>query len=143
MCLAIPARIESITGLEAKVEIGGAGRTISLWLTPEVEVGSCVYIHNGYAISVVDEAEALESLRLLRALTETYPVDELYYSREICHRRGNLEVCDVGALALGKHSPRARLAGTALFCCPTQRIAVELMKPCHSPGSSPGASLPA
>jgi hydrogenase expression/formation protein HypC len=80
MCLAIPAQIQSIDGFEAEVHIGGVGRTISLWLTPEAQVGDYVYVHTGYSISIVDEAEALESLRLLRELAETYPVDELFYS---------------------------------------------------------------
>ena len=39
MCLAIPAQIKSVNGLEGEVEIGGVGRTISLWLTPEAQVG--------------------------------------------------------------------------------------------------------
>ena len=78
MCLAIPAKIISIDGMNAEVEIGGVGRTISLWLLPEAGVGNYVYLHAGFAISVVDEAEALESLRLLRELAETYPVDELF-----------------------------------------------------------------
>jgi hydrogenase expression/formation protein HypC len=80
MCLAIPARIKSVDGYEAEVEIGGVGRTISLWLTPQAQAGDYVYVHTGYAISVVDEAEALESLRLLQELAETYPADELFYS---------------------------------------------------------------
>ena len=80
MCLAIPAQIKSIDGVEGLVEIGGVGRTISLWLTPEAQVGDYVYVHTGYAISVVDEAEALESLRLLRELAETYPPEELFLS---------------------------------------------------------------
>ena len=80
MCLAIPAQVKSIDGFEAEVEIGGVGRTISLWLTPEAQVGDYVYVHTGYAISVVDEDEAMESLRLLRELAETYPVEELFYS---------------------------------------------------------------
>ena len=78
MCLAIPAKMKSIDGFEGEVEIGGVGRTISLMLTPDVEIGDYVYVHTGFAISVVDEAEALESLRLLRELAETYPVDELF-----------------------------------------------------------------
>jgi hydrogenase expression/formation protein HypC len=78
MCLAIPARIESIDGSQANVDVGGVGRTISIYLTPEAKVGDYVYIHTGFAISIVDEAEALESLRLLRELAETYPVEELY-----------------------------------------------------------------
>lgn len=78
MCLAVPALIRSIQGLEAQVEIGGVRRTISLWLTPEAQVGDYVYVHTGHAISVVDEAEALESLRLLQELAEAYPPEELF-----------------------------------------------------------------
>ena len=73
MCLAIPAQIVSITGLEAEVEIGTIRRHISLWLTPEAQVGQYVYLHAGYAISVLDKEEAEESLRLLRTLAESYP----------------------------------------------------------------------
>lgn len=78
MCLAVPAKIQSITDLEAEVEVGGVSRTISIMLTPDVQVGDYVYVHTGFAISVVDEADALESLRLLQELAETYPVEELY-----------------------------------------------------------------
>jgi hydrogenase expression/formation protein HypC len=78
MCLAIPAQIKSIDGFEAEVDVGGVGRTISVMLTPDAKVGDYVYVHTGFAISVVDEAEALESLRLLQELAETYPVEELF-----------------------------------------------------------------
>jgi len=80
MCLAIPAQVKSVNGFEGEVEIGGVGRTISLWLTPEARVGDYVYVHTGYAIGVVDEEEALESLRLLRELAEAYPEEELLRS---------------------------------------------------------------
>jgi hydrogenase expression/formation protein HypC len=80
MCLAIPAKVQSINGIEADVEVGGVSRTISIMLTPDARVGDYVYVHTGFAISVIDEAEALESLRLLRELAETYPVEELYYT---------------------------------------------------------------
>lgn len=80
MCLAIPAKIQTINGIEAEVEIGGVGRTISIMLTPDAQIGDYVYVHTGYAISVVDEADALESLRLLQELAETYPIEELFYT---------------------------------------------------------------
>ena len=80
MCLAIPAKIQSINGFEADVEIGGVGRTISIMLTPDARIGDYVYVHTGYAISVVDEVDALESLRLLRELAETYPIEELFFT---------------------------------------------------------------
>jgi hydrogenase expression/formation protein HypC len=78
MCLAVPAQIRSINGTEAEVDVGGVRRTISLMLLPEAETGNYVYVHTGFAISLVSEAEALESLRLLQELAETYPVEELY-----------------------------------------------------------------
>ncbi|MEJ2210107.1 MAG: HypC/HybG/HupF family hydrogenase formation chaperone [Anaerolineae bacterium] len=79
MCLAIPARIESINGQQAEVDVGGVRRTIGLWLTPEAQVGDYVYLHAGYAISVLDQAEAEESLRLLRELAETYSDEEMFF----------------------------------------------------------------
>jgi hydrogenase expression/formation protein HypC len=72
MCLAIPALIKSINGKEAEVEIGGISRRVSLWLTPEAKVGDYVLIHTGYAINVLDQEEALETLRLLEELSEVY-----------------------------------------------------------------------
>lgn len=64
MCLAIPALVKSLEGSEAEVEIGGIGRKISIILTPEVEVGDYVLLHTGYAINVIDEEEAEETLKL-------------------------------------------------------------------------------
>lgn len=65
MCLAIPARVMSIEGQEAEVELGGISRKISILLTPEVKVGDYVLLHTGYAINVIDEEEAMETLELL------------------------------------------------------------------------------
>ena len=65
MCLAIPALIKQIYGTEAEAEIGGVTRRISLQLTPEARVGDYVLLHTGYAISVLDQGEAEETLRLL------------------------------------------------------------------------------
>lgn len=65
MCLAIPTQVKSIAGNEAEVELGGISRKISILLTPEVKVGDYVLLHTGYAINVVDEEEAMETLELL------------------------------------------------------------------------------
>ena len=70
MCLAIPVRIEEITGQMARVELGGVSREVSLVLTPEAQPGDYVLIHTGYAINVIDEAEAQETLRLFAELEE-------------------------------------------------------------------------
>ena len=68
MCLAIPALVKSINGRQAEVEVGGVGRKVSIWLTPEVIVGDYVLLHTGYAINIINEAEAEETLRLLQEL---------------------------------------------------------------------------
>ena len=70
MCLAIPALIKSIEGKEAEVEIGGITRRISLWLTPEARVGDYALVHTGYAINILDQEEARETLKLLEEITE-------------------------------------------------------------------------
>jgi len=70
MCLAIPALIRSIEGYRAEVEIGGVKRVVSLQLVPEAKIGDYVLIHTGYAINVINEEEAQETLRLLAELAE-------------------------------------------------------------------------
>jgi hydrogenase expression/formation protein HypC len=71
MCLAIPALIKSIDGQQAEVDIEGITRAASLQLTPEAKVGDYVLLHTGYAISIIDPAEAEETLKLLKELSET------------------------------------------------------------------------
>jgi hydrogenase expression/formation protein HypC len=70
MCLAIPALVKSVDGLEADVEIGGVSRRASIMLTPEVKVGDYVLLHTGYAISTIDESEAIETLEMFREIAE-------------------------------------------------------------------------
>ena len=68
MCLAIPVQIEEIEGPEATVVISGVRRKISIVLTPEARVGHYLLIHAGYAIGVIDEEEAKESLKFLEEM---------------------------------------------------------------------------
>jgi len=70
MCLAVPVKIISVNGDQAEVDIGGVGRTVNIALTPEVKVGDYVLLHTGYAISVLDEQEAQETLSLLERMVE-------------------------------------------------------------------------
>lgn len=72
MCLAIPALVKSIDGYMSEVDIDGVTRQVSIQLTPEVKVGDYVLLHTGYAINAIDEAEAKETLKLLRELSEVY-----------------------------------------------------------------------
>ncbi len=70
MCLAIPARIKSINGTEAEVEIGGIMRQISIMLTPEARIGDYVLLHAGYAINILDQAQAEETLAIFAEMSE-------------------------------------------------------------------------
>jgi len=75
MCLAVPVKVVSIEGIEAEVEIGGVKRRVSIMLTPEARVGDYVLLHTGYAINVIDEAEALETLKILEEMAS---LDEVH-----------------------------------------------------------------
>jgi len=75
MCLAIPVLIKSIEDKEAEVKIGGITRRISLWLTPEAKVGDYALIHTGYAINILDQEQAEETLRLLKEIAEAEEKD--------------------------------------------------------------------
>ncbi len=70
MCLAVPALVESIDGWKAVVNIEGVRREISIQLTPEAEVGDYVLLHTGYAISILDETEAIQTFEMLRQILE-------------------------------------------------------------------------
>lgn len=67
MCLAVPMQIVSIEGDTMVAEIDGVRREASLMMLNEkVSVGDFVLIHAGFAISRLDEEEALETLDLMR-----------------------------------------------------------------------------
>lgn len=67
MCLAIPALITELQeDRMATVDILGVTRDISLDLTPAAQVGNYVLVHAGFAIEIVDEAFAQETLDLIR-----------------------------------------------------------------------------
>ena len=72
MCLGIPGKIEEIyetDGLPmAKVNFGGIVKETCLAYVPEAEVGNYVLVHVGFALNVIDEQEALETLDLLREI---------------------------------------------------------------------------
>lgn len=68
MCLAVPSQVKSIEGQYAEVEIGGVSRKVSIALTPEVKIGDYVLVHTGYSITVLDEDEARETLKLFNEI---------------------------------------------------------------------------
>ena len=74
MCLAVPGKILSIHGEDfarmARVSFGGITKEISLAYVPEACEGEYVIVHVGFAISVVDEAEALQTFEYLKQMGE-------------------------------------------------------------------------
>lgn len=69
MCLAIPARIVTLEENHmSQVDIMGVSRKISLDLVPEAEIGDFVLVHAGFALQVIDEDTANETLELLKSL---------------------------------------------------------------------------
>jgi len=66
----VPLRIEAIEGEMATVELGGVRCQVSLILTPEAQAGDYVIVHTGFALSVLDEEEARETLELFHAIEE-------------------------------------------------------------------------
>ena len=77
MCLAIPARIVSIGEFRmAEVDILGVTRKVSLDLVPEAVADDHVLVHAGFAIQVVSEAEAQETIDLLMQM-DMFAEDQL------------------------------------------------------------------
>ena len=67
MCLAVPMQVISVEGDTMVAEIDGVRREASLlMLNEEVKAGDFVLIHAGFAISRLDEDEALETIELMR-----------------------------------------------------------------------------
>lgn len=82
MCLAIPGRILSIRGEDpllrvGRVDFGGIVKEINLAYTPEATPGEYVLAHVGFAMTVIDEAEAQRILDELRAIAAACAPAEL------------------------------------------------------------------
>jgi len=72
VCLGVPGRVEELLPNDkARVDVSGNSVEISIRLTPEVKVGQYVLIHAGFAMQIVDEAWAHETMALLKEL-ESY-----------------------------------------------------------------------
>jgi hydrogenase expression/formation protein HypC len=73
MCLAVPGKIIEIyesNGLPmGKIDFGGAVREVCLAYVPEAQVGDYTVIHVGFALNLLSEQEAQETLDLLRQIS--------------------------------------------------------------------------
>jgi hydrogenase expression/formation protein HypC len=75
MCLAVPGKVLSIDESNpelkmARVDFSGVVKEVSVQWLPEVKPGDYVLTHVGMALNIVDEEDALETLRLLREMGE-------------------------------------------------------------------------
>jgi len=74
MCLAVPGRVVEIAGegdlRMGKVDFSGVQRQACLAYVPEVQLGDYVLVHVGFAISRIDEQQAMETLATLQELGE-------------------------------------------------------------------------
>lgn len=73
MCLAIPGQLLSISGNDplqkmGKVSFGGLVKEVNLAYVPEVQVGDYVIVHVGFALSIVDEQAAQQTLTDLQQI---------------------------------------------------------------------------
>lgn len=66
MCLAVPGKILSICGDDlarsGRVSFGGVIKEVSLAYVPEAQVGNYAIVHVGFAIAILDEVEAEQTL---------------------------------------------------------------------------------
>jgi len=75
MCLAIPGKVveidSTVSPVMGKVSFGGIKKEVCLELVPEVKIGEYVIVHVGFAISTMNETEALETLKLFEQMGES------------------------------------------------------------------------
>jgi hydrogenase expression/formation protein HypC len=81
MCLAVPGKIVSIEGTDqmlrsGKVNFGGILKNVNLAFIPEAKIGDYVLVHVGFAISIIDEAEAQQVFEYLRQIGELAELEE-------------------------------------------------------------------
>lgn len=81
MCLGIPGKIiekYETNGLQmGKIDFGGAVREVCLAYAPEAQVGDYAIVHVGFVLNLISQAEAQETLNLLRAIGEMNPEEEI------------------------------------------------------------------
>ena len=81
MCLAVPGKILSISGSDplstvGRGSFGGIIKEVNLAYVPEAQVGDYAIVHVGFAISVLDEAEAQRVFEYLDAMGELAELEE-------------------------------------------------------------------
>jgi len=79
MCLAIPGKLIELTtenGLRMGIiDVNGSKTRACLEYVPDIQVGQYTIVHAGFALKIIDEAEAAESLKLWQELIESGAFD--------------------------------------------------------------------
>jgi len=75
MCLAIPGKILKIDGNSALIDFDGIKQKVIIALIQDPKVGKFVIVHAGYAIEMMDEKDALESIEQWKELAEEQNLD--------------------------------------------------------------------
>jgi len=70
MCLGIPSKIVSINGEMAVVSVGGTEYEASIQLLDDVKTGDYVLVHTGFAIQIISEEKAQETLKLFKEMED-------------------------------------------------------------------------
>jgi len=84
MCLGIPGKIISIYedhGTKmAKVDFGGVTREVCIEVIPEAKPGDWTIIHAGFALNLLSEEEAQETLDILQQMAELSDLEDMNYA---------------------------------------------------------------
>lgn len=88
MCLAVPGKITTIyknsSPKMAKIEFGGISKQICLDFLPNAKEGNYVLVHVGFALSIVDEKEAAETMKMFAEIDSKYISTGSGGADEIC-----------------------------------------------------------
>ncbi len=113
MCLGIPGKVTEIrdeAGLAmGKVDFGGVRKDACLAYLPDIKLGDYVIVHVGFAISQVDEAEALKTLEILAEMGVMEP--ELMTLGPGMDEPAVVSDDAPGALTFDPALPRSNMAG--------------------------------
>jgi hydrogenase expression/formation protein HypC len=80
MCLAVPGRVVGVIGEDpltrlGRVDFGGLVKEINLAFVPEAQIDDYVLVHVGFALTVLDEREAVQVFEHLREMGELLEAD--------------------------------------------------------------------
>jgi len=87
MCVAVPGKIIEIydEGLlsMAKIDFGGVTKEACIAWIPEVRVGNYVIVHAGFALNIIDEAEAIKTLELMKEVLDDPTAEMTWDSKRV------------------------------------------------------------